>query len=423
MRWFYLIASFALCTTPLHAAKRVETPPVSCINIVDRNGMSETISGRDRLKKYEKVDFLQNQPYKKVTRVLERDSKGNVRAFITSYHANGQLKQYLEVVNGRAFGTYQERFPNGQLKLDAVVIGGMADIKQGAEKSWLFDGMAEAWDESGNLVAEIPYNKGELEGTAVHYHANGNIWKKIPYSHNGIDGVAEIYLKDGQLLQTTAYAQNVRHGDSVRYWPPNKIAAKETYTKGLLETGRYYDCSGQQIAEISEGNGFRPIFTKSGIKEIHEYRDGVPEGEVKVFNSDGKLLKLFHVKNNLKHGEEVEYFEKSLSRKPLPRLSVDWYQGKVQGLVKTWYTNGVMESQKEMSNNKKQGVYTAWYTDGSMMMMEEYDHDKIVRGDYFKKGDRAPISQVRNGKGLATLFDSEGHFTRKVDYLNGKPLK
>lgn len=90
-------------------------------------------------------------------------------------------------------------------------------------------------------------------------------------------------------------------------------------------------------------------------------------------------------------------------------------------MVKSWYPTGIVESQKEMANNAKNGVLTAWYRDGSFMMIEEYDHDALVRGDYFKKEERSPASQVIDGKGIVTIFDADGHFVQKISYLNGKP--
>ena len=90
-------------------------------------------------------------------------------------------------------------------------------------------------------------------------------------------------------------------------------------------------------------------------------------------------------------------------------------------MVKTWYPDGSMESQREMSGNYKNGLLTAWYIDGNLMLIEEYDRDKLIRGEYFKKGEKIPASQVAGGKGVATLFDSEGNYLRRVNIFNGRP--
>ncbi len=66
----------ALLSTPLYFSCTPKQEPcyfeyipsttLSSINIIDRNGISETVSSKDRLKKYEEVDWLAPQPYEKV---------------------------------------------------------------------------------------------------------------------------------------------------------------------------------------------------------------------------------------------------------------------------------------------------------------------------------------------------------------------
>lgn len=393
------------------------------INLIDREGLSETISSCERLKKYENIDFLCSQPYEKVLRVYNNPCSPEVIAYITSYHPNGLLKQYLEVINGRAFGTYREWYSNGNMKVQATVIGGEADITEAAGKTWLFDGWSQAWSEEGNLAAEIPYDKGILEGISTYYHPSGSIWKTVPFVNNQIHGVYTIYLDNGGLLSTTEYCNGIQQGLSMRYWKDDQVAAEENYCEGLLMQGRYYDHCNELVAEINEGSGFRAIFGKTRITELQEYNHGILEGEVRILDPKGVVSRIYHLKKGLKNGEEIEYYQKpGQQNKRLPKISINWFDNKIQGLVKTWYDNGVQESQREMSSNARNGLATAWYRDGSLMLIEDYDRDKIVRGDYYKKGEKVPVSLISAGKGMATLFDADGNFLRKVNYINGAPL-
>ena len=56
------------------------------------------------------------------------------------------------------------------------------------------------------------------------------------------------------------------------------------------------------------------------------------------------------------------------------------------------------------------------------MYMEEYEEDKIVSGHYYKKNQKEPISNISNGNGNATLYDEQGIFLRKVQYVKGKAI-
>ncbi len=425
-----LFVPFCLClvlslSTSAKRSKSCKAKPLALtsVHIIDRNGFSESISNKERLNQFENVNFLSQQPYKKVLRLFARDSKANLRSVVTTYHENGNPKQLLEILNGRANGSYYEWHENGNMSVMARVIGGTPDVTPAAEKTWLFDGPSYAWDQEENCIAQVNYCQGVLQGMTTYFHPNGQIWKKFPYEKNLLEGNAEVYRCDGELLQQTAYCQGVKQGPSIRYWCAGNVASQELYCNGKLETGCYFDKEGTPVAEVKGGSGFRAIFGKEGIQELQEFNEGVLEGQVKVFNQNGRLKRIYHIRNGIKHGEEIEYYERFFnSSAPLqPKLSFFWYEGKVQGIVKTWYPSGTLESQKEMANNSRNGVLTAWYKDGNLMLIEEYDQDKLQRGDYFKKEEKIPCSQVVDGNGTATLFDADGHFIQKITYLNGKP--
>lgn len=417
---YFLLLFLASCAS--RTAYYIEEPQLVSIHLVDRDGLTEAISNAERLENFEAMDFLSPQPYQKVLRVFERDSKGDVHAYITTYHSNGQIKQYLEVINNRASGNYREWFLNGKLKVDATIVEGPADLTRTAEKGWLFDGSSKAYNENGELLACINYCRGSLEGSSFYYHTSGALWKEIPYKNNQISGEVKVYFDSGDLLQTICYENGLKVGKAFRYWPNHLLSSDETYVRGCLMEASYQTQEGSTIASIEHGEGYRAVFSKEALSELHEYHSGMPQGEVKVFNSAGALSKVYHVKNDLKHGEEVLFYPYN-GGEPKPKLSVAWYEGKVQGLVKTWYDNHTMESQKEMSDNKRNGVSTVWYRDGQLMMIEEYENDKLKKGDYYRKGYRQPLTHVINGEGTATIFDSEGNYLRKIPYMQGQPEK
>ena len=57
------------------------------------------------------------------------------------------------------------------------------------------------------------------------------------------------------------------------------------------------------------------------------------------------------------------------------------------------------------------------------MLMEEYENDQLVKGSYFNKDGKKPVSKIENGKGLATLFDKDGRPIKKIVYEKGSPQK
>jgi antitoxin component YwqK of YwqJK toxin-antitoxin module len=421
-RPFFLFTSlFFLSLSGCKYTSEIDPTKITSINIIDRNGMTETISSKDKLEGFQNTNFLNPQPYQKVLRLYGKDEKGGVRSCITSYHPNGQIKQYLNALNNRASGVYKEWHSNGNLKIESHIIGGIADLNNQAEESWLFEGVSKAWDEDGKLLAEIFYQKGELEGESKYYHSNGDVWKVIPYSKNLRHGTEKFYLENGELFQISTYQNGLKEGISIRYWTPLSIAYQENYKASKLIESKYFNKEGECISEIHEGNGFRAILGKNQLHQLQEYRDGIPEGAVKIFDGKGFLVRVYSIKNGEKNGEEIGYFSSSTGC--TPKFLITWKEGQLQGMVKTWFENGTVESQKEMSHNKKNGLFTAWYHNGSLMLVEEYDNDQLIKGEYYRLGEKVPISKIEKGKGVVTLFDAEGAFSKKIHYQDGKPIE
>ena len=73
-----------------------------------------------------------------------------------------------------------------------------------------------------------------------------------------------------------------------------------------------------------------------------------------------------------------------------------------------------------MVNNKRNGLATAWYRDGSLMLIEEYNHDRLFKGEYYKKGERTPYTEIVEGHGIATLYDGDWSFYSQNQLLQRK---
>lgn len=412
-----LLLLFAACSH----TKNDSSDHLTSIQLLDRNGFSETVSLQDRLNIYEKTDFMTPQPYQKVVRVYGKVSEGKTFSKITTYHANGHLWKYLEIESGRAHGNYREWYPNGQLKIAAYVIEGTPDVSEMGQMGWLFDKTSEVFDEQGNKIAVIPYSKGLLHGSSMYYFSTGELMKEIPYSKNEIHGTLRLYNKEGECLESLPFKNGERDGLSTTYWTPGKLKSEELYHEGILAQAEYFDPKGQLVSKIENGIGKQAIFQENFLASLLEYKNGKVEGEVQTFNSQGCLTSLYHLKDGMKTGEEWEYYPTTDGMKH-PKLFLEWDQDIIQGVAKTWYDTGVIESQREMHNNKKHGLSFAWFKEGDLMLMEEYEDDILLKGSYYRKWEKTPTSKVENGKGVATLFDKEGRLLRKISYEKGLPL-
>lgn len=419
-----LLALILLAAGGCYQSLQQTESPLVAIQIQDRNGLTETITAPDRLELYQGTDFLHSQPYKKVLRVYKSDGKN--RSQITTYHPSGTIWQYLEAEEMRAHGAYREWYANGQQKIEAMVIGGTADVTPGSQQDWLFDGLSQVWDEQGRLLAKIPYRNGMLEGMSVYYHSNGLPEKEIPFSQNRLEGDGFEYYPDGKLKSRSRYKYGSREGQCIGFFPSGETAWSEEYLEGLLRKASYYDPKGELFSEIVNGGGYQTVFEGEKLTSVVEIRQGRPEGRVQTFYPSGEIRTSYWIKNGKKHGEEIEYYlphERTDGGKdPLPKLSVFWHEDAIHGGVKTWYDSGKLRSQREYCRNQKMGPALSWYRDGSIMLIEEYEEDRLIKGQYYKKSQRDPVSAITNGSGVAFLYDDEGVFLKKVFYAKGKPI-
>lgn len=415
MKKSLLFLSFLFLISCNRYAGRDPSKDLVSLTLSHQNGFSECINSKERLKNFQEVDFLQPQPYQKIACFFNAGKDGKAKAFLASYYPSGQVKQYLEVVDNRAFGKYKEWHSNGRLKLDADVVGGMADLSLTSEKSWVFNGKSRAWDEEGRILAEIPYVKGSLEGESKYFDADGYVAKVEPYFRGLLEGDVIVYNEKGEIVEHAHYHKGILDGPSETFWVKGSIKASELYAMGLLSQGAYFNANHEQVATIVDGHGTKALFKDKLVQALKTFHDGKENGLIQIFGEDGKLKKEYTIAGGFKNGEEIIY---SGSNRKL--VSLHYKNGLIQGLAKTWYENGILESQREMFQNKKNGELRAWYGDGRLMLIEEYQLDHLVNGQYFKKGETKPISRVIHGKGLATLFDAEGNFLRKVIYNDGK---
>ena len=395
---------------------------LTSVQIVDRNGFKETISAEERLNLYRNTNFLAPQPYERVLRMYGRDTQGKTHSKLTTYHENGEVWQYLEILNGRACGTYREWHENGVLRLDIVVIEGIGELGEEAQLGWVFDGLSRVWDDQGRILAEINYEKGKLQGTAYFYHPNGKVRELIPYDQGLINGDLLYFSEEGKVIGKTPFVKGKKEGFATFQGNSSQPPYSEEYHDDRLVKATYQDFQGKIIAEISEGFGHQAIFQDGKLTSIREFQKGVPNGEVKLFDQRERVKSLYHTKDGTKHGREWVYYTTFREEEPKPKLYLEWLEDTVHGICRTWYPNGCLESEREMVDNKKHGISTAWYKDGSIMLIEEYENDQLVSGSYMKKGDPTPISFVEEGEGTATFHDSEGVFVRRALYKNGQPI-
>ncbi len=393
------------------------TLSLSKVHLTTQKGLTQTLTTRERLKPYEEDSFISHQPHLKVIRIY--DGADDNKTVITTYYPSGHIYQLLECKNNQAFGLYKEWYANGKIKVIAHIIGGSPEIVPAGNSSWIFDGESQAFDEEGNLEASFNYENGLLEKESFLYYPTGEIKKMLPYKNDLLHGQMIHYDREENILEKTLYDKGVKDGRASLYWDKKVLASDEKYLKGKLVSGLYFNRVGKLIGQVQDCFGYKVVWKEDSSYELVEYQSGVPEGKVSLFNAKGSLIYQYYQHLGAKDGEEIIFYPNSTQ----PKLSLSWRNGLLHGSIKSWYPNGNLESEREISQNKKHGLLRARYENGDLMLLEEYDQDRLIKGEYFRKDSSFSCSSITSGEGTACLFDSKGILLQKIDYEGGKPVE
>lgn len=130
-------------------------------------------------------------------------------------------------------------------------------------------------------------------------------------------------------------------------------------------------------------------------KEV-TYKDGRPEGEVKLFNEEGKLIARREYAAGLRSGTWETYSEDGEQK-----LREETYKdGKADGPFRTWYTNGQLRQETTFVAGKIEGLATEWT----------------------RVGDKRAEVNFKNGlkDGMSKLWQADGKVVEQ-NFAEGKP--
>lgn len=433
---------------------------LSSVHIVDSNGMTQTHSIKERLRSFVRLNPLENQPYKQLT-LLYKSKRSEPMGILASYYPNGNIMQLLTTFNGSARGIYCEWHDNGQLSLKGRVVGGKPILGEVAQDEYLFDGTCYAWNQHGEIVAQIEYDGGKRNGDYITYHAPNKLWYKATYKDGKLEGNLSEYTSEGYLLRDEWYKNDLLHGSSKRYHSNGRLQGKETYTMGSLKSAHYWCFEGKSYTpKVENFEGVQIGFEHTEPARLMQIKRGRVEGKVYEFNAFGELAAEYQLHQDYKEGISIDYYTKKMptqqgltqltlalrgkilfephfwkeryyddldwdlvrkSHGSAPHFCLMWSAGLIQGKSITWYPNGVIKAEREIIEEASHGQFNTYYVNGDLRSTERYDRGVLLTGQYWRIGDTQAISQIEGGKGVAIIFDDHGYNRSEIQYTEGVP--
>lgn len=328
--------------------------------------------------------------------------------------------------NGKPDGYWKNYYSSGILK------------SEGNRKDFELDSIWKFYNEEGKIILEISYKTGKKNGFRI--------------THQGNEIIKENFIND------------VKQGNTLVYFPNNKIKARTPFVNGLEEgRAREYDINGNIIQLITYKKGY--ITNRERINRYDS--DNMPHGSWKWFTDDEQIVLIDgNYKHGLKHGYFKEYDkdgnlisatkyidgEKYEKAEELQKLDIrtDYYpNGKVK-VVATYTKDGVPEGVRREYNEKgeveksfifrygkivgegiftdagqKQGNWKEYYNDGSLKATGNYKndlHDGLWKY-YYKNGQLEEIGNYVEGQPDSKWFwyYSNGALLREEHFYDGLP--
>jgi len=159
-------------------------------------------------------------------------------------------------------------------------------------------------------------------------------------------------------------------------------------------------------------------FPSGDIQTILEYKDGIPNGEIKSwYKKDIKQVEGF-VDNGKKTGTWKLYFESGKLKKQLA------YQNDIEnGEEIFWFENGKVQKKGSYTNGKLNGKYE-WYYENGQKKQEGFfvnGREDSIWSDWFESGKPKMVGHFTNFEknGNWTWWDEKGKITTAKNYTNG----
>lgn len=423
--------------------------------------------------------------------------------FVKFYYPDSSLSSQGILRDDKPDGYWQNYYPNGILKS----IGKRTDFE--LDSIWNF------YDEKGRIQKEISYLEGKKNGFyneyaitndtlylyskllyvnnlrqkfGEYYRINGKINKRVPFVDDKMEGQGFEYDEDSVISAIVGYKDNQviskqiinrvnandqKEGTWIDFFPNGNIKTEANYSQGklngiyklfdshqrLLQVGNYDNdslvYSSQALIDFEEPFEKREYYSDSILKYKGSYKDVVPIGIHRFYNSQGKvencilydsqgtlLGKGIMLENGNKDGFWTLYFSNGTKES-----EGNFIQNEKTGIWKFYYTDGTLKQEGSYSKNKPSGVWKWYFENGKLQKQEEYAlgkrnglsiqynelGKKLVEGMYqdnrengkwtIESGDIITYGTYEYGDKIKIWesFFLDGNIQYKGKYFTGKP--
>lgn len=362
------------------------------------------------------------------------------------YYPGGQKSSEGFLVGNKPDGYWKTYYETGQLK------------SEGNRKNFVLDSTWRFYDETGQLTLTINYREGKKHGERVsftgdevirelfendiksgltlHFDLKDRLLKSIPFEKGLEEGLGMQYDTLGNIIELTRFkrgyvvererinrrdAEGRQQGPWKWFYDTGILKAEGNYRNGLRngifkeydrqgnlrKIEKYADDVKQESAEEVARLELRRDYYPGGQVRIEAtYRQGVPEGIRREFDTEGNIVRSFTFRNGIMVAEGI--------------IGED---GSRQGYWKEYYPDGAIKSLGSYVNGLRQGDWEFFYPDGKLEQKGSYSDKGFPHGKwlwYYGSGQLLREENYRNGMrdGLLTEYDQLGQVIAQGEFID-----
>lgn len=373
----------------------------------------------------------------------------NPNGYNKFYYENGKLSSEGPMRDGKPDGYWKTYHQNGKIK------------SEGNRKSFELDSTWKFYNEQGKLTFEYTYRDGKKNGPLRTYNAEGWVETEDMFVNNMKQGTTKTFFKGGKVQKTIPFVEGREEGKGFEYDTSGTIIGiteykagfiksserlnrrdanglkqgtwKEFWPNGKVKTEAYYmaDKKHGYYKEFNEfGNLVNITKWDNGVlvknppelakietrityhpngrpKEIGNYKDSVPEGVFRIYDTTGTIVAAEVYKDGILIGEGV--YDAA---------------GREQGHWKEYYETGEIKGEGDYKDGVRVGQWKFVYQDGKTDQIGKYDQKGRPTGTwkwYYENGQMLREETYTDGlrNGTMTEYDEDGNIITQGEYIDG----
>ena len=364
------------------------------------------------------------------------------------YYPNGRISSEGTLKDGKPDGYWKSYFENGTIK------------SEGNRRNFELDSLWKFYKPDGTLMVEINYRSGKKngikttyldketvnenfrndikEGYTRYYYPGGNLKQEIPFQQGIEQGFGKEYGTDGTIITLTEYKRGFivdrlrinrkdgngrKQGRWYTFYETGNLKTEVTYKDGkkngylkeyaengdLLKISKYVDDEIQTEAEEIQKPEIQNEYYPDGkVKISAMFRNGVPEGIRREYNSDGFVEKAYLYKQGVIIGEGIVKDD-----------------GNRDGPWKDYYPDGTLKAEGTYDDGKQVGEWKYYHSNGKTEQVGRFSRQGKFEGTwkwYFDNGQLLREESYRNGlkDGMSEEYDESGTVIESGEFVNGR---